>query len=273
MFRTETNPSRLAAALGVAELIFHASVRHVRKSHGNAVVGLVMAIVQTVIMIAVFYFMMHILGMRQMAIRGDFLLFVMSGIFMFMVHNQTMSAVTAAEGPTSAMMKHSPMNPVIAIAAAALGTLYIQLLSASVVLYLYHAIVTPISIRVPTAVLGMLLLAWGSGVGIGMIFLAAKPWAPGFVVIISTLYQRANMIASGKMFLANMMTAKMLAMFDWNPLFHVIDQARGFAFLNYHPHYSTVSYPIKVMVVCAAVGLMGQFYTKRYASVSWQAKG
>ena len=30
----------------------------------------------------------------------------------------------------------------------------------------------------------------------------------------------------------------MLTIFDWNPLFHTIDQARGFTFINYNPHYS-----------------------------------
>lgn len=273
MFRSEAKRGRIAEAFAVLELIFHASVRNIRKSHGNAVIGLMIAIFQTILMIAVFYLMMNILGMRQMAIRGDFLLYVMSGIFMFMTHNATLGAVAGAEGPTSAMMKHSPMNPVVAILAAAIGALYIQLLSAAVVLYLYHAIVTPITIYQPVATLGMLLLAWGSGAAIGMIFLAAKPWQPVLVGVLSTLYQRANMIASGKMFLANMMSAKMLALFDWNPLFHIIDQTRGFVFLNYHPHYSSVPYPLKVTLVCVAIGLMGQFYTKRYASLSWHAKG
>ncbi len=35
------------------------------------------------------------------------------------------------------------------------------------------------------------------------------------------------MIASGKMFVANMLPTSMLLMLDWNPLFHCIDQARG----------------------------------------------
>lgn len=41
------------------------------------------------------------------------------------------------------------------------------------------------------------------------------------------------MIASGKMFVANTLPNFMLAMFDWNPLLYTIDQARGFAFINY----------------------------------------
>ena len=71
-----------------------------------------------------------------------------------------------------------------------------------------------------------------------MILLSAQPWAPGLVGMSATLFQRANMIASGKMFVANTLTPKMLALFDWNPLFHTIDQGRGFIFLNYTPRNS-----------------------------------
>jgi ABC-type polysaccharide/polyol phosphate export permease len=63
----------------------------------------------------------------------------------------------------------------------------------------------------------------------------------------------------------------MLVMFDWNPLFHCIDQARGFVFINYNPHYSSVSYPVYVTIALIMIGLMGEFYTRRHASASWGA--
>ena len=139
-------------------------------------------------------------------------------------------------------------------------------------LLIYHIVVTPIWMPHPMAAFGMLLLAWASGCAIGMVFLALKPWAPGFVSVTSTIYQRANMIASGKMFLANTLPSSMLAMFDWNPLFHAIDQARGFAFVNYFPNNSSISYPVKVTVVLLMIGLMGEFVTRKSVSLSWSAR-
>jgi ABC-type polysaccharide/polyol phosphate export permease len=272
MFRLESPQTRTRTAFGLLELIFHATVRQVRKGQGNAVLGLLKNIFQTGLMILIFYFMMVLVGMRAAAIRGDFILYLMSGVLMFMTHTKTVSAVMGAEGPTSQMMKHSPMNTVVSIIAAALGSLYLQLLSTGTVLYLYHVIFTPVTIQYPIASLGMVFLAWGSGVGIGMLFLAAKPWAPGVVGIISVVYQRANMIASGKMFVANAMPTYILNLFDWNPLFHIIDQARGFIFLNYNPHYSNVSYPIYVALACVMIGLMAEFFTRQHASVSWGAR-
>lgn len=271
MFRREAQRSGLQSALAILGLIFHAAVRNVRKSHGSAVIGLLLNILQSVIMVAVFYFTFTLLGMRGAAIRGDFLLYVMSGVFMFMTHVKALGAVSSAEGPTSPMMKHSPMNTAVSIAAAALGALYLQVLSAGVVLYVYHAAIQSITIHQPVQVLGMLLLAWASGVSIGMILAAARPWAPDAVRIIGSIYMRANMIFSGKMFVANMMPSYILAMFDWNPLFHIVDQTRGYMFLNYNPHYSSLSYPIYVTLALTMIGLMAEFYTRKYASASWSA--
>lgn len=272
MFRPAVNKTSARSALAMLELIFHASVRSVRRSHGNAVIGLLMNILQTVIMVVVFYVMFDLLGLRGNAVRGDFLLYVMSGIFMFITHTKAVAAVVSSDGPTSPMMKHSPMNPIIAISAAALGSIYIQILSAAVVLFVYHAAFTPITIFDPVGTFFMLILAWGTGVAVGMVLKAAMPWQPDFFGVVSTVYQRANMIASGKMFVANMMPTYILAYFDWNPLFHIIDQSRGFIFLNYNPHYSSVHYPVTIMVICIVIGLMGEFYTRKHASSSWGAK-
>ncbi|MGA0923681.1 MAG: ABC transporter permease, partial [Lutimaribacter sp.] len=64
----------------------------------------------------------------------------------------------------------------------------------------------------------------------------------------------------------------MLNMFDWNPLFHCIDQARGYVFINYFPRNSNWEYPLWVGLVLLMIGLMGEFYTRRHASLSWQAR-
>jgi hypothetical protein len=42
-------------------------------------------------------------------------------------------------------------------------------------------------------------------------------------------------------------------------------------FLNYLPRYTSIDYPIKILVVCIMIGLMGEFYTRKHASVSWSA--
>ncbi len=272
MFEGRVHTSLFSSGLNTLWLIYHNTVRTVRKSHGNAVVALLMSILQAVMLVAVFYVMFTVLGLRSMAVRGDFLLYIMSGIFLFMTHVKTLGAVLGSEGPSSQMMKHLRMNTAIAIFSAALSTLYIQTLTVVIILFFYNAGWGPIEIYQPVPAYGMLLISWFTGGAIGMVFLALKPWFPGFVQIVSQLVIRANMFASGKMFLANTLPAYMIAMFDWNPLFHTIDQARGFMFINYNPHFSSISYPIYVGLACMTLGLMGEFYTRKHVSLSWDAR-
>jgi ABC-type polysaccharide/polyol phosphate export permease len=267
-----TNTGNFRSAVNFFELVYHSVVRSVRKQHNNAFAAIGINILQAVIFVGVFYVMFSVLGMRGSAIRGDFVIYIMTGIFLFMVHTKTVSAVAAAEGPASAMMKHAPMTTMIALAAAALGALYIQVLSLILIMSVYHLAFNPVVIYDPSGVMFMLMIAWFTGVAVGMVLLAIKPWAPAFTQIFTTIYQRANMIASGKMFLANSLPSFMLAMFDWNPLFHVIDQARGYAFINYNPRYSNWEYAVWVGVVLMVIGLMGEFYTRKHASASWSAR-
>ncbi len=271
MFQVQVPKSRRSAALSTAEVIYHATVRNLRKSHSNALIGLFLNVLQTLMLVAVFFVMFSVLGLRGNAVRGDFLLYIMSGIFLYITHTKTMGAIVGSEGPASPMMQHAPMSTFVAITSSALSALYMQVLSAAIVLFIYHVAYKPLIVYQPVGVIGMLILAWFSGIAIGMMFLALKPWFPQFTNVASTIYSRANMIASGKMFLANTLPFTMLKMFDWNPLFHIIDQARGFAFINYNPHYSSISYPLQVSVVLLMIGLMGESYTRKHASLSWSA--
>jgi hypothetical protein len=75
----------------MAELIYHSIVRDVRKTHRNALVGLFMNMMQTIVFVLTFYAMFELMGMSGDTIRGDFLLYIMSGIFLFMCHTKAMS--------------------------------------------------------------------------------------------------------------------------------------------------------------------------------------
>lgn len=264
--------SGFSTAMAIAELVYHSIVRSVRAQHNNAFIAIAMNMLQAVMFVMAFYVMFSVLGLRGSAIRGDFLVYIMSGIFMYLTHIKSLGAVSGAEGPASPMMQHAPMTTIIAICSAALGALYIQVLSLFMIFFIYHVAFTPLQIEQPFQAFGMLLLAWFTGCALGLVVLAVKPWFPTFTSIFSTVYQRANMIASGKMFLANTLPSFMLAMFDWNPLFHIIDQSRGYAFLNYNPRYSSWEYAATVGIILLMVGLMGEFYTRKHASLSWSAR-
>ena len=271
MFHEPRPRSLRRAALTIADLVYHNAVRSIRKTHANAVFAIVSNIFQTMAMVVVFYFMFDILGLRAMAPRGDFLLYVMSGIFVFMTHVKAMGAVISSEGPVSPMMQHLPMTPLIAVCAEALSALYVQFVSMAAILALYHLLWQPITIAEPAGAMVTFLLAWFSGCAIGVVFLAVKPWFPKGVLIVQQTYSRVNMFASGKMFLANALPVSLFSIFTWNPLFHIIDQGRGFLFINYTPMKTGLEYPLWISLLFLAIGTLGMSYTGRQVSLSWSA--
>ena len=262
--------SGISDTLAFLEQVYFGTVRGMRKSSGrNAVLGLIGSMMQTVVFITAFYFMFQLLGVRSSPIKGDYMLYIISGIAMFMTHNTAVQAVAGAEGPTSSMMQHAPMNTMIAVCSAALQSLYKQTITIGTILFIYHLAINPVDIFNPIDLAGVFLLSWFTGVAIGMVFLALTPWHPPLTKILLMVYRRVNMLASGKMFVANTLPSFMLAMFDWNPLFHCVDQARGIMFINYSPMHSNLSYPPKVPLVAMVLGLMCEFFTPKRASMSW----
>lgn len=271
MFTHRAKKSGLEATFSTLALIYHSTVRKVRDKHRNAFVSIGITILQAFTMLAVFMIMFVVLGLRGSTIRGDFFLYILSGIFLYLTHIRVVNTIANSEGPTSPMMKHAPMNTGISVASTALASLYISVLSILLMLYFYNVLFARIYIYDPVGVFAMFLLAWFFGVAVGMIFLALKPWAPTLVKTLTTVYIRANMITSGKMFVANTLPGWMLAIFDWNPLFHTIDQARGYMFINYFPHNSSWKYALIVSVVLLGIGMLLEFYTRKKASLSWSA--
>ena len=119
MFQQTRPRSFIQSAFAIGELIYHATVRKVRSTHNNAFLAIAVNMLQAVVLVAAFYVMFTILGLRGAKLRGDFLLYVMSGIFLFMVHVKAVGAVAGAEGASSPMMQHAPMNTAVSITAAA----------------------------------------------------------------------------------------------------------------------------------------------------------
>lgn len=273
LFVDEKKPSIGRGVYKLIDLTFHNTVRSVRKGHRDAVFAILTNILQTLVMVGAFYFFMSFFKKfgASMAIRGDFLLYVMSGIFVFMVHIKTLASVASADGPASPIMQHLPMTPTVSLLSAALSTLYTQIVSKAAILLGYHLLWQPLEIHQPAAAMGIILLAWFSGIAVGVCFLAVKPWFPQATSTVQQIYTRFNMFASGKMFVANMMPATMIYFFSWNPLFHIIDQGRGYIFVNYNPLKSNLEYPIIMTFVLLIVGLLGESQTRKYVSQSWFA--
>lgn len=271
MFIQRENRNIFQAAGSMLVLIHHQTVYNLRTSSRNAVTGLLMTVLQSCLMILGFLAFYLLIGVKSSPIRGDFMLFLMSGIFPYFTHIRAVMAVASSYSVSGNLVKHEPLNSVILVSAAALSMLYNQTISALVLVAAYHMIINPIEFDYWPGVLAMFLLSWFSGVCIGLLFLGVSPWAPKAVGIIMPLYVRFMMIASGKMFVANMIPPSFLNWIDWNPLFHAIDQLRGFLFINYTPHNSNPLQPIWFSLGVLVLGMLINFTTRKYESLSWGA--
>ena len=248
------------------ELLYYTTVRDVRSETGNAALGLLIAVIRTVTLVFVFYILFEVVGMRGIALRGDFFLFLLGGVLLFFMHNGTIGKTIQAGSQVSPMMMHAPMTAVLRIMAANLSVLYIYTLSILIILVGTWVVTGELEIHRPGQTILPFLLAWASGIAIGLIFLLIKPFMPNMMKTISTVYMRANLITSGKFFVANMLPEKVLPFFDWNPLFHTIDQTRGALFVNYVPHNTSLTYPL----LFVAVGGVIEGSSRWAVSKSWK---
>ncbi len=253
-------------------LLYYSTVRDIRQSDGNALRGLFMEIMQLVIMLAVFYVMIDLLGVRGAAVRGSFILFLITGIFLFMTHIRAVGKISGSGNASNPMLKHAPVTTLLLILSAAFSALYIQFFAMAAVLIFAHVVIEPIHFYDAKGFFICFVLAWGSGAAIGLVLLAVSPFFPKTVGIITTIYQRANMVFSGKMVLANTLPGSILPVFAWNPLFHAIDQARGYAFINYAPKHTSLMYPFIIICIFVVIGLMLEHWARKYSSESWASR-
>jgi len=254
------------------KLLYYTTVSDIRQSDGNALRGLLKEVMQTIVLVAMFYVMINVLGMRGIVVRGNFILFLMSGIFLFMSHNKAVLKISGSGGATNPMLKHAPVSTLLVIISAALSSLYIQIFSMGIVLLIAHTLIEPIVFYNFKGFMFCFFVAWISGISIGLLFLALSPFAPTIIGLVTTLYRRANMIFSGKMVLASTLPGFILPMFAWNPLFHSIDQARGYTFINYNPRVTDINYPIILTFVFLIIGMMLEHWTRKYVSESWSKR-
>jgi len=214
------------------ELLFHSVVRDARKSSGNATLGLLLVMIQSLTMLAVFFLLFTVLGMRSAAIRGDFVVFLLTGIFLFLTHNKAVASAMGAVSPVGGLTLHTPISSLLNILASVLSGLYLQVLGFALILLVVHIMRGGLEFYNPAGLIFPFFMAWASGIAIGLMFGVLRPFAPKFIPMIAMMYRRANMITSGKMLPANYMSATMITWFDWNPLFHTNDQAREHTYIN-----------------------------------------
>jgi len=229
----------LDAAAKHLSVLYATTVREVRNSAGASQLGLVMNILKTLAFVAAFYVLFVVVGRRDAGLRGDTMLFLLSGVLLFRLHSDAINKVRGAVSGNRALINYEPTKSVIFVWARALAALYDFFLVSILTLGVYALTRDGVAIHHASHLIAPILLAWMSGVGIGLIFMFAEAhltWFP----LVSQFYQRLLMFTSGKFFVANAIPSVALPYLAWNPLFHAIDISRGAIFVNYEPRNTSL---------------------------------
>lgn len=259
--------SMLIGVLEFFELIFHSVVREVRTQSGNATFGVFKEVANMALFIAMFYAIYTFMG-RSIAIRGDFMMFLLTGVALMVVHMKAIASARGASKATAAIMQHAPMTVILSIASKAFAGLYLQGVAVIIIILVLWVFGMDLTVHNPKGLVLPVFFAWASGFAVGLIFMMISPLAPSAMATFTQVYMRAQMITSGKFIPAGYLPTALIGYFDWNPLFHCIDQARLATFVNYNKEVSSMSYPIWFTLIFLLLGLMGEFWSRKNLSKS-----
>ena len=259
--------SMFFGALEFMDLVYHSVVREVRAQSGNATFGILKEVSTIGVFLGLFYMIAVFMG-SGVAIRGNIIMFLLTGIILFLTHIKAISSVRGASTATSAIMMHAPMTVILSILAKAFAGLYLQFVAVLLIVTAFWIFGVDLSVNHPAGLVLPVFFAWASGISIGMVFMTLAPMFPFIIKTISPIYQRAQMFTSGKFLPAAYMPTAMIGWFSWNPLFHTIDQARVATFVNYNSDATNMSYPIWFTLVALLFGLMGEFWARNTLSKS-----
>ncbi|MGG7564765.1 ABC transporter permease [Rhodovulum sp. DZ06] len=220
-----------------------------RQSTGSF--GLLAAFATPVALCAGFLAAYEILGLFRPAIRGDVVIFLLTGIYLFQLAARARGAADLNGG--GALLWHQPVQPALVVWSGALGAFYITVTSMGLILTgaaLWRGVPPAAD---PAGLGAPLLLAWGFGVGSGMVMSGISRYAGG-AQLMGMLWQRAMFLTSGIFFLASAIPGWLRPFFDWNPLFHIIDAMRMAAFVNYGGGDTSLEYAALCVAGLLAVG-------------------
>ncbi|MEM0924342.1 MAG: ABC transporter permease, partial [Pseudomonadota bacterium] len=217
-----------------------------------------------------FYLFMNFIGGRTAPIRTDDITFIVAGFLMFFFHIRTVSAVAGSLKP--GLMRHSRASPFLFVCVKSFATLYKMTFATILLLILNYLVRDYWEMGDGLLLITILLIAWMGGVGVGIIMMAANRY---FVWgnLVQTTYVRICFFTSGKFFVAGHLPERIRGAMDWNPLFHVLDQARGAMFLNYTATTTSIMYPLLVYGGIVVLGMMIENYVRTTFSVSQTPMG
>ena len=252
--------------LNFAFLIWALTVRSLREASGGAMLGVMKGVMMAAAFCIAFYILMNFFGLAGLTVRGDMMVFILIGVGYFFMMKFTMMAAMQAMQRSWGMAQHPHLSPVIFVYADCLGILYNWTIAIMVIFLANGLIKGEFSIQEPIMFFPTFFLCWLIGVGVGMVIGFMLFYFSWFIMVKRILF-KLMFFTSGKFTNANLIPGDLLPVFLWNPLFHLIDQMRDAAFVNYTAHHTNMIYPAIVSFLFIWIGHVLHDYMLRNRNV------
>jgi ABC-type polysaccharide/polyol phosphate export permease len=258
------------ACVAFGQLVYSLVVRDLRTEHKNAALGILISVAQPLVAGLVFYFFITFMGGGFAKVRGDYMTFVLLGFVIFFMHVRTVNQV--ANALREDMLNHQRLSPFLLVSVKGISSAYKIVLALIILIAANYLARDVYEMQNLLLFLSAVFWCWIGGVAVGMVFLAANrylSWGP----LLQTAYVRIMFFTSGKFFVANQLPGFMRPFMDWNPLFHLLDQSRSAAFVNYTARTTSMDYAIIVFLVLLVIAMLVENYVRRNYSQSHMPGG
>ena len=266
--KSEIRQSFWLSFVAFVDLVYALVVRDLRSEHKNAALGILIQISVPLLFGLLFYLFITYVGGRPSMVRGDLMTFIILGFVLFFMHIRTVTAVAMAL--RGDMLNHQRLSPFLLICVKAVASAYKIILALLIMLALNYLLRDVYEMQDLYRFIVIFIWAWLGGIAIGIVFLALNRYVT-WAQMIQTTYLRICFFTSGKFMVANNLPEKMRMWMDWNPLFHLLDQSRGAAFVNYTPRTTSLDYAIVVFCVLFVVAMLLENFVRRNYSQSYMA--
>ena len=258
------------ALVAFVALVYSLVIRDLRTEHKNAALGILISVSQPLVAGMVFYFFITFMGGGFSKVRGDYMTFVLLGFVIFFMHVRTVNQVAGALRED--MLNHQRLSPFLLVSVKGISSAYKIILALLILLAANYLLRDVYEMQHLLLFLSSIFWCWIGGIAVGIIFLAANRYLT-WGSLLQTAYIRIMFFTSGKFFIANNLPSNIRPFMDWNPLFHLLDQSRSAAFVNYNARTTSMDYAIIVFMVILVLAMLVEHYVRTNYSQSHMPGG
>jgi capsular polysaccharide transport system permease protein len=251
---------------GQVEVVWALVLRETRTRFGKNQLGYLWALFEPLLMIGTFYVLFTVAG-RSPGAGMDVYTFVATGFVPYLMFRSTADRIAASIDSNRGLLFYphvQPLDLVAARGALEMGTYLAVFALLMGVHALFHQ-----QLVVDDVLLVLLgfSLAWGLGVGLGLVFSALG--------VISSAVDRTRgallrpfFWASGIFFTANELPGGAREVLLYNPVLHAVELVRGGWFDDYTLRYADPLYVVKWIFALVLLGLVLERVVRRRIEVS-----